>query len=618
VIDRPAPHCPPGDSLESIQQDILVAIARGQPLASVMEDLCRRVERLAPDVVCSILRVDDEGRLRHVASPSLPDHYCRAIDGVAIGPTVGSCGTAAFYGRPVEVVDIAADPLWEDYRALSLPLDLRACWSSPIIAHDQRIIGTFAFYFRTPRGASDFERQVVATSVHLCAIAIEQWQTRETIHHLAFHDPLTRLGNRTMLRDRLPGILEAGEKTYQRVALLYLDLDGFKAVNDLHGHARGDELLCQIANRLFEIASKADLIVRLGGDEFLIVQGESSDSDGFKSLATKLVAELSGRYQLKHGLNATVGVSIGVACFPENGSDMGTLIAHADTALYRAKNGGGRGHAFFDSTMAWEQRSRRALEADVSLALEAGQLSMVYQPLAETLSGNIEGFEALLRWHHPRRGAVAPARFIPAAENCGAIRDIGVFALREACREAATWSAPLRISVNVSPAQIVHADFVGIVEKILAETGLDPHRLELEVTESLFIRDSNSAMQTLKHLHGIGVSVAIDDFGTGFSSLNTLRSFPFNRIKIDRSFVRTMTVDADDAAIVNSVLGLGNAMALRVLAEGVETHEQLELLRKLGCHHVQGYLIGKPLPIGAYSHITHTGSVPLRAAQGSK
>lgn len=611
-VESPAP----ADSLESIQQDILVAIARGQSLASVTDDLCRRVESLAPDVICSILRIDEDGRLRHVASPSLPDHYCQAIDGVAIGPNAGSCGTAAFYGRPVEVVSIATDPLWKDFKALALPLGLQACWSSPIVAHDQRVVGTFAFYFRTPRGASNFERDVVATSVHLCAIAIEQWQTHKTINQLAFHDPLTRLGNRAMLKDRLGGILEAAAKRSERVALLYLDLDGFKAINDLHGHARGDELLCLIADKLSIIAENADLIVRLGGDEFLIVVGAPGASYGFEALAEKLVAGVNGRYQLDHGLDTAIGVSIGVACYPEDGSDMSTLVAHADTALYRVKNGGRRGYAFFDAAMEREQRDRRALERDVSRAWEAGQLSLVYQPLADMQLGTIEGFEALMRWLHPQRGLVSPADFIPAAESCGAIWDIGAFALREACREASTWPAPLRIGVNVSPAQIVHADFAGLVEQILAETGLDPRRLEVEVTESLFIRDAHSALQTLQRLHSLGVSVAIDDFGTGFSSLSTLRSFPFDRIKIDRSFVRTMALDADDAAIVNSVLGLGRAMALLVVAEGVETHEQLQLLRKLGCHHVQGYLIGKPLPISAYTHIT--SAIPMTAVAARK
>ena len=268
--------------------------------------------------------------------------------------------------------------------------------------------------------------------------------------------------------------------------------------------------------------------------------------------------------------------------------------------------------------MYWEQHARRTLERDIRLALKAGQLSVAYQPQAAAQSGTVEAFEALLRWHHPERGAVPATEFIPAAESCGAIESLGAFVVREACREAATWPSPLRIAVNVSPAQIVLADFAGLVEQILAETGLDPSRLEIEVTESLFIRDSDSALQTLQRLQVMGVSVAIDDFGTGYSSLSTLRSFPFDRIKIDRSFVYNMTLDADDAAIVNSVLGLGRAMGLQVVAEGVETLEQLELLRLLGCHHLQGYLIGKPLPIAAYAHLTSPNGTSTGGQNGDR
>ena len=589
-------------SLRSIQRDILIAIARGERLDVIMDELCRRIEHIAPELICSILRVDEDGCLRHLASPSLPAAYCEAIDGVPIGPMTGSCGTAAFLGRPVEVTDIATDPLWRDYRDLALPLGLRASWSSPIMAHDQKAIGTFAFYFRTARGASAFEREVVAMSVHLCAIAIEQWQTRETIRELAFSDPLTGLGNRTILQERLPGILEAASGS-KRVALFYLDLDGFKAINDLYGHPRGDELLCRIARRLSEIVPGADLIVRLGGDEFLVVVSLAPNGDGHECLAEKLVMGISGHYRLDDGLNAAVGVSIGVACFPDDGSDMNALVTHADAALYRAKRRGRRRYAVFDISMEREQRDRRALELDISVARSAGELSLVYQPIADTLFQEVKGFEALLRWRHPTRGNVSPLVFISAAESCGAICEIGAFALREACREAATWSVPLRIGVNVSPAQIVNADFIGLVETVLSETGLDPRRLEIEVTENLFIHDAEQALQCLGHLHDIGATVAIDDFGTGFSSLRTLRSFPFDRIKIDRRFIRGLATDCEDIAIVKSILALGRAMGLRVVAEGVETGEQHTLLRQFGCDCVQGYLIGKPLTIDAYESV---------------
>jgi len=598
-------------SLRSIQRDILVAIASGQNLSIIMNELCRRVEFLAPDLICSILMVDETGCLRTLASPSLPVEYSKAVDGVPIGPMIGSCGTAAYLGQPVEVTDIATDPRWQNFKHLALPHGLRACWSSPIVGREQQVIGTFAFYFREPRGACAFERQVVAASLHICAIAIEQWQTRETIRQLAFNDPLTRLGNRTMLKERLPDILAAAAANSKRVALLYLDLDGFKAVNDLYGHPCGDELLCQISRKLSEIVPKADLTVRLGGDEFLIAVTVPYDSNEHEYLAARLVTGVSGHYRLNDGLSAAVGVSIGVARFPDDGSDINALVARADAALYRVKNCGRRAYAVFDASMEREQRERRGLERDIGLALDAGELSLVYQPIADTTSRRIQGFEALLRWHHSTRGNVPPDKFIPAAENCGAIAEIGAFALREACREASKWQLPLRVAVNVSPAQIVNADFIGLVESVLNETDLDPRRLEIEVTESLFIHDADQARHCLQHLHDLGITVTIDDFGTGFSSLSTLRSFPFDRIKIDRSFVSELGIDAENTAIVKSVLALGRAMGLRVVAEGVETQEQYALLRQLDCNYVQGYLIGKPLPLTAYTSVIGRGPAAM-------
>lgn len=422
-MERVVCGCTGDGSLEALQKEILTSIARGYPLADVMLDLCHRVESLAPDVTCSVLRIDKERRLRTVAAPSLPEHYSQAIDGLQIGPDVGSCGTAAFLGRPVEVRDIEVDPLWTNYKALALPLGLRACWSSPITAKG-RVVGTFAFYFPTARGPSDLEQQVVSACVHLCAIAIEQSEFREKINHLAYYDQLTGLGNRAMLRDRLVHILDEAAKESTRVAILYLDLDGFKAVNDLHGHAAGDRLLYKVAERLRELAADADLIIRLGGDEFLVVQRESSPRSG-GSLAGELAMGLRGSYELEHGIETAIGVSIGVATFPDDGADLATLIAHADTALYRVKNGAAGGFSLFEPIMEVEQLERRALERDVSAAVDLNQMHMVYQPIVSAQTGKVAAFEALLRWNEPTRGSVPPDVFIAAAESSGAIERIG-------------------------------------------------------------------------------------------------------------------------------------------------------------------------------------------------
>jgi diguanylate cyclase (GGDEF)-like protein len=592
------------DRLKDIQHEILIAIASGKPLTDVMALLCVHAERIAPKAICSIIRIDSTGRLRPLAAPSLPQAYSDGIDGLPIGPMTGSCGTAAYYGEPVEVSNIKTDPRWERYKAPALALGLKACWSSPIKSHDNRVVGTFAFYFRSTRRASQVEKRIVAHCAHLCALAIEHWAAQDRIRRLAFKDPLTGLGSRALLAEKFPEILKRASEQGKEVAVLYIDIDGFRSINAVQGHKVGDQLLRAISQRIKSVAAGTDLGARLGADEFLIVSTARESRDEFEVLARALAEALRNRYVLADGVELKAAASIGVACFPNDGNDLDTLIGEADTALNQVKSAGLAGYAFYSPKMDAEKRARQAFERDVSVAVTAGQLSVVYQPQADAHSCSVRGFEALLRWKHPIHGFVSPDKFIPAAEACGAIESIGAFVLREALVQAAKWPKHLRVAVNVSPAQIIHADFAELVERTLSETGVDPHRLEIEVTESLFIYDENAALKTLERLKALGVSVAMDDFGTGYSSLHTLRSFPFDRIKIDRSFIFDMVANADAAAIVNSIMGLGRALGRPVVAEGVETKEQLELLQLQGCNEVQGYLLGKPLPIEAYSHVT--------------
>lgn len=602
-----------GSRLKDIQHEVLVAVATGEPLSKVMELLCSRAEEIASNAICSILRVDAEGCLRPLAAPSLPEDYSRSLDGVRIGPMVGSCGSAACLGESVEVTSIRTDPRWDDFRAPAMALGLKACWSTPIKSHDGRVVGAFAFYFRTTRKATMLEKRIVELCVHLCALAIEHWDAQARIHRLAYTDALTGLGNRALLAERFSQVLECAGKASKKVAVFYVDLDGFRATNDLQGHKAGDSLLCRVAEKIRAIATGADLIARLGGDEFLIVKTAEQGEEEFVELADALSRHLRNRYVLDGNVEVRASASIGVACYPRDGQNLDALMAHADTALCRVKREKRSGYAFYTREMDAESHARRSFERDVSLAVETGQLSVVYQPQFDVANERVTGFEALLRWKHPIHGYVSPQKFVPAAEACGAIKDIGAFVLREALVAAAQWTNALRIAVNASPAQIVHADFAELVEETLRATMVDPRRLEIEVTESLFICDADAATRTLERLKALGVSVSIDDFGTGYSSLSTLRSFPFDRIKIDRSFITDMVANAEASAIVNSILGLGRALGRPIVAEGVETEAQLVMLRDLGCDEVQGYLIGKPLPIAKYAHITKPASRRVRA-----
>ncbi len=392
------------------------------------------------------------------------------------------------------------------------------------------------------------------------------------------------------------------------VAIFHVDIAEFRAINDLHGSVIGDLVLVKVAQLLRSAASDCDLVVRMGGNEFLVVKTEAGDGHNPEVRASDLVSVLRGRHRLERGEEITLDVRIGVANFPADGKDGDELLERAETALRRAKRDG-RGYETFDTQMDLEDRRRRSLERDVGLAVERGELSVVFQPQADAKSGTIGAFEALLRWSHPVHGVVPPVQFIPIAETNGAIHAIGAYVLRQACQKAAQWSEKLRVAVNVSAAQIVRHDFVRLVADVLMETGLESERLELEVTESLFIQDLANASTTLRRLKRLGVSVAMDDFGTGYSSLSTLRAFPFDRIKVDRSFVADMVHNADAAAIVNSVIGLGRAMGLRVVAEGVETQEQVAMLRLIGCHELQGYLFGKLLAAESYAHIMKPAAV---------
>lgn len=427
------------------------------------------------------------------------------------------------------------------------------------------------------------------------------------LSQLAICDPLTGLHNRGALKELFASTLEQATAHGQCVGILYIDLDDFRAVNKLHGQAVGDVVISRIANRLRSISAESDVIVRTGGDEFLLIMAGKVTISGLLSKAQQIVDTLRVPHVLESEKTVRATACVGTALFPVHGTDDEELIAAAELALHHAKKTGDHIVAF-DPEMLNAEHKRLVFEHDVSLALERNELSIVFQPQADAGTCAITGFEALARWQHPELGAVSPADFIPAAEASGGICSIGAYVLREACRAAATWTDALRIAVNVSPVQIERGDFVQIVRDALIETGLAPDRLEIEVTESLFIQNLAYASKILSGVKQLGVSVALDDFGTGYSSLGTLRSFPFDRIKIDRSFVFDMVRNSDAAAIVDSVLGLGRAMGLTVVAEGVETEEQRMLLRTLGCRQIQGYLIGKPMPAGHYAAVT--GKVP--------
>lgn len=427
-------------------------------------------------------------------------------------------------------------------------------------------------------------------------------QTESRMAHMAYHDGLTDLPNRAAFLQALTQMIEACAGTDEQFAVLCVDMDGLKEINDVFGHAMGDKVLIEVAHRLQSVA-RGGVVARLSGDEFGLIIDGKQPAAGI-ALAEQ-AAEALGQDFAIDGKSVRTGLTTGIAVFPHNGSDAASLLANSGAALFRAKAKSRGTISIYEPDMDQQIRDRRVLHQELSVAIRNGELSLYYQPQAAAAAtpaaSGVIGFEALARWHHPVRGFVPPSDFIPLAEESGLIVEMGEWILREACREAASWAVPLQIAVNLSPAQFTHGDLVGLVHSILLETGLAPDRLELEITEGVLIEDFDRGLSLLRRLKALGVRISMDDFGSGYSSLSYLQAFPFDKIKIDRAFVINLGRNPQSAAIVRAVIDLGHGLEMSIVAEGVETEAQLSFLAEEGCDAVQGYLLGKPAPIGQYA-----------------
>ena len=437
----------------------------------------------------------------------------------------------------------------------------------------------------------------------------ERREAEARIAYLAEHDPLTELPNRAAFRQHLETTLDRASTTRDQVALLCLGLDRFKETNDVFGQSVGDAGLREVARRLGDAASGA-FLARVGGNEFTVTVSGPQPSTA-ETLTERLQIALASDIQIE-GHKLSIGASIGVAIFPSDGNDATTLVSNADAALHRAKTDGGGIVRFFDRDMDQRLHDRRALQHDLRSAISRDELRVYYQPQAR-LDRSIIGFEALARWKHPTRGLVPPATFIPLAEESGLIFSISLWILREACREAASWPTSLHIAVNLSPMQFRQGDLTELVRSTLTETGLAASRLELEITEGVLIADHARALSILTELKSLGVRIALDDFGTGYSSLSNLQSFPFDKIKIDRSFIANLPFNAQSASIARAIIALGHGLGLPILAEGVETEEQLAFLARRSCDQMQGFLLGEPQPIERYAALVGRGATNTRA-----
>jgi diguanylate cyclase (GGDEF)-like protein len=436
----------------------------------------------------------------------------------------------------------------------------------------------------------------------------ERRQAEAKIMHMARHDALTGLPNRVLFKDRMEEGLARGDT----LAVMFLDLDRFKGVNDSLGHPVGDALLCAVTERLQSVVPASATVARFGGDEFAVVHSNISPNDA-RDLAARIIDTVVEPFDV-HGHQVIIGTSIGIAMAPADGNEPDQLLRNADMALYRAKAEGRGTYHFFQSEMDAQMQERRKLELDLRKALTAEQFELYYQPLVDVASGEVSGFEALIRWNHPERGVVAPDAFISVAEEIGLIVPLGDWVLKQACRDAATWPANHTVAVNLSAVQFRNSTLALSVVSALGQSGLAPSRLELEITESVLLQDDRAVLEALHQFRDLGVRICMDDFGTGYSSLSYLRSFPFDKIKIDRSFVRELGKKDDCVAIIRAVLGLGSNLGMVTTAEGVETEEQLDILRAEGCMQVQGYLFSRPIPAPGISALLRQLEPRIRAA----
>jgi diguanylate cyclase (GGDEF)-like protein/PAS domain S-box-containing protein len=586
--------------LERDRRRVLEQVARNESLPQILNGVVGMLEAQIAGSRCAVLLLRD-GDLYRGSAPRLPEAYCQALEGLAIGPAVGSCGSACYFNEMVVVADIASDPLWDDYAELALAHDLRACWSMPIASSNGGVLGSFAVYQDHPCTPSAAELDFLTAASQLAAVAIEHRLLTEQLAHQGQHDALTGLPNRLLLQDRLGQALALAQRKLQKVAVLFMDLDHFKQINDTLGHSHGDLLLREVARRLEGCMRKSDTLARLGGDEFMVVVPELNDPQDAMRVAEKLMQALRAPFLVgQHEF--FLSTSIGLSLFPTDGRVVETLMACADTAMYRAKEAGRDSCMWFTPQMNTRIVERAELERHLRHAIALGQLSLQYQAQLGQL-GEITGFEALLRWEHPTLGMVPLSRFIPVAEESGLIVPIGEWVMREACERMAAWHRsgykPLTISVNVSAVQFRRGKLVDMVHRVLTDTKLDPTALELEITESLLLENAAEASVSLAELRSLGVGVAIDDFGTGYSSLSYLHKLPVSRLKIDQSFVceiGTEPLDGrDEAPIIRTIIALARNLGLTVIAEGVETPSQHKLLKSLGCDGFQGFLLHRPL-----------------------
>jgi len=609
------------EMLQQGQNKVLQEIASGKPLRDVLETLVLTIEGQLDGVIGSVMLVDESGtQLLSGVAPHLPPAYVEHTNGIPIGPRMGSCGTAVHRREGVFVDDIFDSELWEDFKDIIGQFDMRSCWSVPFFSKDSRVLGTFGLYTKEVRSPTEHETKLASEAARMASIAVERDQAESKIRYLAHHDVLTGLPNRQEFKCKLEEKVDASRKSGKPVAVVFIDVDNFKFVNDSFGHAIGDQVLAIVAERVQSVEGGRHEAIRFGGDEFvLIVEGGPSLKEDLNGLMSLLRDEITKTIHIGE-LSFHVTCSIGAACYPQDANDAAQLLRNADKAMFEAKSSGRDGFKIYEQTRPEQSVNKLTLLEEMRTGIDNGEFFLEYQPQYNLVSGRIVGAEALVRWQHPALGRMMPGEFIALAEESGLIVPLGRWVLREACRQNKEWQdaglTPITMGVNVSVRQFRDTGLVADVRTALADSGLHAGYLELEVTESLLIQNADHAVKLMADFRRIGLKLAIDDFGTGYSSLAALRSFPLTRLKIDRSFIRDLDFDESDRCIARAIISLGRELGLNVVAEGVESAKQQAFLASCRCETVQGFHFGPPMTAKKFGNLLAMTLTPLDAHFG--
>ncbi|WP_282110564.1 putative bifunctional diguanylate cyclase/phosphodiesterase [Shewanella algicola] len=590
------------DKINQLRNNILELIASSSKLSKVLSAVVEGIENELPGTMCSISLVDDTGsQLRLAAGPSLPEFYKEAVDVIPIAKGVGSCGEAASLGKRVLVTDIATHPNWAPWAKLAHKAQLVSCWSEPIISHHGTTIGTIAIYFKTLATPTENEFDLVEQFVNLTRIAIERDKADTIIWHQANFDNLTQLPNRHLLHEHLSIAIDNAERDKKQLVIAMLDLDNFKDVNDSLGHAAGDRVLIECASRIKNSIRKNDIVARLGGDEFIIAFVGTTSAEDIDKIGQKLLTTLAQPYVIEHK-NFYCTASIGLACYPNDGLTIDALMTNADQAMYLAKTRGRNSIHYFTENMSTDFLKRMELIDDLRTAVEQKQFHLVYQPIVDLHTHRIAKAEALIRWQHPQKGLISPMEFIPIAEEIGLIVEISEWIFTQVSQQVHEWRqrhcADLSISINTSPVQYRNEGKLvkAWADSLLAQ-GIPYEAISIEITEHLLMDNQVEVVEALETLRQQGITISIDDFGTGYCSFSYLKNFAFDYLKIDQSFVQNMSIDNNDAALCEAIIVMAGKLNMQVIAEGIETEEQKQLLIDAGCTLGQGYLLAKPLSV---------------------